>query len=63
MGGGSVDTHDARKRMISHAQAPRSGIGGRELHMSKVGPAISSQTPVFLACPATSAAAVSMRQL
>lgn len=61
--GGYVDTHDARRRMISHAQSPRPGARGRELHMSKVGRAVPLHTPSLSSCPATIAAAVSMRQL
>lgn len=41
MGGGNVDTHDARKRMISHGQPSRSGTWGRELHIARWGRAIS----------------------
>lgn len=39
--GGNVDTHDARKRVISHGQSSRSGTGGRELHIARWGRAIS----------------------
>lgn len=42
---GNVDTHDARKRVISHAQSPRSGAWRRELHMSKLG---KGNLPLYL---------------
>lgn len=41
MGGGNVDMHDARKRVISHGQPSRSGAWGRELHIPRWGRAIS----------------------
>lgn len=63
MGGGNVDTHDARKRMISHGQPSRSGAWGRELHIARWGRAISPHPFGLLARSLASAAAVAMMQL